>query len=398
VFAGTGDGMPAPAYPGSMSPSRPISRRRAVAWSAAIAVPVVVGAALLVPIAASGAVDLPDKSVAELLEFAAASDVDALSGTIEQTSALGLPDLGGLSGAMGDEDDEDAGGPSAADVDDLLSLITGSHTAKVYLDGEAARLQVLDRLGERNVYVDGDANEVWFVDSETQTATRLILPSDAAPDEDAPLDDTVPTPDQLLDQALADLDESTEVTVGTDARVAGRDVYELILEPRSADTLVGEVRFAIDGENGTALAASVTAHGESDPAFETAFTQVDFSAPDASVFAFSPGSEFTIAEKDFSAVPTAPEHDGTHADASPVVIGEGWSTVAELSAPAGTAGDVFAGLDPEQLALLETITTAVEGGRAVQTSLVSVLITDDGRVLAGAVPISRLVEAAQTGR
>ena len=38
--------------------------------------------------------------------------------------------------------------------------------------------------------------------------------------------------------------------VGTDARVAGRDVYELVLTPRTEDTLVGEIRFAIDGENG----------------------------------------------------------------------------------------------------------------------------------------------------
>ncbi len=50
---------------------------------------------------ANAAVDLPDLTPEELLEFAAASDVDALSGTIEQTSELGLPDLSGLTGAMG---------------------------------------------------------------------------------------------------------------------------------------------------------------------------------------------------------------------------------------------------------------------------------------------------------
>ena len=161
------------------------------------------------------------------------------------------------------------GAPTAADIDDLIALVTGSHTAKVYLDGESARLQVLDQLGERNVYVDGEANEVWYVDSETQTATQLTLPSDAGIDQlhsDAPdPQDSTLTPDQMLDQALADLDETTEVTVGTDARVAGRDVYELVLTPRTEDTLVGEVRFAIDGENGVALAASVTARGASRP-------------------------------------------------------------------------------------------------------------------------------------
>ena len=384
-----------------MSPARRATRRRVLTWTAAVGVPVLAGAAILVPIAASGAVDLPDKTPAELIAFAAASDVDALSGTIEQSSDLGLPDLGALTGAMGDESSE--GAPTAADIDDLIALVTGSHTAKVYLDGESARLQVLDRLGERNVYVDGDANQVWYVDSETQTATQLTLPSDAEIDQlhsDAPAPpDSALTPDQMLDQALADLDETTEVTVGTDARVAGRDVYELVLTPRTEDTLVGEIRFAIDGENGVALAAAVTARGASEPAFQTGFTQVDFSAPDPAVFAFTPGDDVTVTQKEIDLPTGAPDHDDATTDAaSPVVYGEGWSAVVELpdTSEAGSA-DVFSGLDPEQLQLLDSVTTAVDGGRVLQTSLVTVLITDDGRVLAGAVPAARLVEAAQTG-
>ena len=385
-----------------MSPARRATRRRVLTWTAAVGVPVLVGAAILVPIAASGAVDLPDKTPAELIAFAAASDVDALSGTIEQSSDLGLPDLGALTGAMGDESSE--GAPTAADIDDLIALVTGSHTAKVYLDGESARLQVLDQLGERNVYVDGDANQVWYVDSETQTATQLTLPSDAEIDQlhsDAPVPpDSALTPDQMLDQALADLDETTEVTVGTDARVAGRDVYELVLTPRTEDTLVGEIRFAIDGENGVALAASVTARGASEPAFQTGFTQVDFSAPDPAVFAFTPGEGITVTQNEIALPTGAPDHDDATTDAaSPVVYGEGWSAVVELpnTSEAGSA-DVFSGLDPEQLQLLDSLTSAVDGGRVLQTSLVTVLITDDGRVLAGAVPAARLVEAAQTGR
>ncbi len=52
-------------------------------------------------------------------------------------------------------------------------------------------------------------------------------------------------------------------------------------------------------------------------------------------------------------------------------------------------------LDAEQLALLDSLTTPVEGGRALQTALVSVLLTDDGRVLAGAVPVDVLVAAGR---
>jgi len=376
-----------------MSPTRRASRRRVLTATAAIGVPVLVGAAIFVPMAASGAVDLPDKTPAELIEFAAASEVDALSGTIEQTSDLGLPDLGALTGAMGGSDSGDA--PAAADIDDLISLVTGSHTAKVYLDGENARVQILDRLGERNVYVHGDANEVWYVDSETQTATQLTLPSDADLEQSTPeAPDAVTTPDQMLDEALAGLDESTEVTVGTDGSVAGRDVYELVLTPRSDDTLVGEVRFAIDGENGTALAASVTPRGASEPAFQTGFTQVDFAAPDPAVFAFTPGDGVTVTQQD---VPLPTEHGSAQTDAAaPVVFGEGWSAVIEM--PNSSRADAFAGLDAEQLALVDSVTTAVDGGRVLQTALVSVLITDDGRVLAGAVPAERLVEAAQSGR
>ncbi|MGZ8804320.1 MAG: LolA family protein [Microbacterium sp.] len=388
------------------------SSRRALAWTAAIAVPVVAGAAILVPMAASGAVDLPDKTVEELIAFAGESEVDALSGTIEQTSELGLPDLGALTGSMGGDEGTD-GAPTSADIDDLIELVTGSHTAKVYLDGDMARLQVLDQLAERNVYVDGSAGEVWFVDSESASATAFLLPAEAeleqlkadaeAKADAARGDQVIPTPDQMLDQALASLDESTEVTVGTDARVAGRDVYELILTPRTADTLVGQVRFAIDGENGAALAASVTARGASEPAFEIAFTQVDFAAPDAAVFAFEPGEGISVTEKE---LPLPTHGDDAHADAgeatdaaSPVVIGEGWSTVVELSSTSQAGGaSAFAGMDPEQLAMLESLTTAVDGGRVLQTSLLTVLITDDGRVLVGAVPPATLVDAAQTGR
>jgi len=382
-----------------MSHTRRVLGRRSVLWTAAVIAPLVVGAAIIVPMSASGAVDLPDKTVEELIEFADASQVAAFSGTIEQTSELGLPDLGALTESMGDSD-----GGSAADIDDLIALATGSHTAKVYLDRESARLQVLDQLGERNVYVDGVADVIWYVDSETKTATKVDVPaggaeSSAHPDETLPAPEaTLPTPDEMLDEALSRLDETTEVTVGTDSQVAGREVYELILAPHTGDTLVGEVRFAIDGENGAALAASVTARGESAPAFQVAFTQIDFSAPDPAVFAFEPGSDVDVTEKDVSrsdAAEGGPD-DMTKTDAAdPPVFGQGWSAVVELPDAGGES--VFSGLDAEQLAMLERVTTAVEGGRAVQTALISVLITDDGRVLAGAVPVSRLVEAAQTG-
>lgn len=448
------------------------SRLRARVLVPAIGVPVAIAAAVLVPMQATAAVDLPDKTVEELIEFAKASDVDAFSGTIEQRSELGLPDLGALTGGAGGTggggmgpsgsgDDEtgdvETDAAASATLEDLISLATGSFDAKVYLDGEQARLQVLDRMAERNVYLGPD--EAWFVDSETQTATRLTVPADADLDAieadleaeadrladeakakaeaELPDGEQLPTPQQLLDRALDRLDETTEVSVGTDGRVAGRDAYELVLAPRTDETLVGEIRVAIDGENGAALAASVTARGASDPAFSTGFAEVSFSAPDPSVFAFEPADGFTVTEEELP-IPSAEEWEQWKADAEaraegddgvapdahgdlpePVVHGEGWATVVELDAAAamaaiaehraeaGDAGDgsgdaAEAGASEEQLAeasaALEALTTPVDGGRALQTSLLSVLITDDGRVLAGSVPVDALVEYAAAGR
>ena len=98
----------------------------------------------------------------------------------------------------------------------------------------------------------------------------------------------------------------------------------------------------------------------------------------------------------------------------PEVIGEGWSAVVVL--PAGAYGEAATGaargdsdadaaggaagaggLD-EASAMLDGITQQVDGGRILSTSLVTVLFADDGRVLVGAVPAGRLLDAAASGR
>ncbi len=377
-------------------------------WLPAIAVPVVIGVAVvLVPLQASATVDLPEKTPAELLQFAAESPAQPLSGTIEQSSELGLPDLAGLSGSTTGGTTGGTSGnaqpASATGLDQLLSLALGTHTARVYLDGQNARLQVLDPLAERNVFASADG--VWIYDSSTQAATHLTV-DQAALDAlkadlqaghaaDAGASAAVPTPETMLNQALAALDPSTAVTVGTDARVAGRDAYELVLTPRDTHTLVGQVSVAIDGQTGTALAASVTARGSDSPAFSVAFTDITFAAPDPSVFAFTPPAGTAVTEKAIP-VPSAAElqqakgDSGTDAAARPIVHGSGWTTVVEL--PAGAAG-AASGPAAGQL---DTLTQPVDGGRVLTTSLVTVLFTSDGRVFAGAVDAATLQAAASS--
>ena len=81
---------------------------------------------------------------------------------------------------------------------------------------------------------------------------------------------------------------------------------------------------------------------------------------------------------DATDVPAAPE-----GDSGVSTTGTGWGSIVEL--PAG---------DAESLAQLNAVTTAVDGGRVLSSALFTVLFTDDGRVLAGAVPVDALTAAA----
>jgi len=63
-----------------------------------------------------------------------------------------------------------------------------------------------------------------------------------------------------------------------------------------------------------------------------------------------------------------------------------------VSMPVGADAAALAELTASPL--YSQLTDAVDGGRALSTTLMSVLITDDGRVFAGSVPVERLQAAA----
>lgn len=392
-------------------------------WLPAGIVPVVIVAASVSGSAVAEAQpQLPAKNAQELLEFVATSSDDAYSGTVEQSSKLGLPDMQGLA--------TPPGGMSSSDpTSTALELLTGSHTAQVYVDGpDKARVQVLDQLAQRDVVVNED--DVWFYDSRSNEATHAVLPDQEAAKaeleaklqekaaEHPELQNVPRTPAELAQVFLAKVDPSTEVTVGDNSRIAGRSAYQLLLTPEDATTLIGSVAVTVDSETGVPLSVTVQAKGQDEAAFQAGFSSVDFSTPDAGIFEFAPPVGAIVTE-----APTADEAKatieakGTQAEEpeKPVVIGEGWSTVVEL--PAGSAAElgldlgtgdaagmgeimeIKPGMDPEEVAgaqaLLEQALTEVDGGRALQTSLVSVLITDDGRILAGAVSTDQLVAASR---
>lgn len=356
--------------------------RKSLSWLPALVAPAVIAVAVVaVPMQAGASVDLPDKSADEVLLLLGESTEDSFSGTVEKTAELGLPSI---------PEGMDSVAPGAGDagaVGSLFEMLSGTQEARVFVDGPLnLRVQVKDSLAERTAVTNG--TDAWFYDSETNVATHVAIPADAEAELREKLDSaaTMATPAQVADRILDELGPSTNVAVGTDSTVAGRTVYELVLTPKASGTLAESVSISVDSETGLPLQVSVAAAGQDEPAFEFGFTSIDLGDPAADLFTFTPG-DVTVEEKPFPSAPDARAHDvGTPAD-EPIVTGTGWDAIVEV--PAASVPDDLAA-DP----LLTQLTTEVDGGRVFSTALVTVLLTDDGRLLAGSVPADRLLAAA----
>jgi outer membrane lipoprotein-sorting protein len=350
-------------------------------WIPAAAAPVVIGAVVLGGVfATSASADPAEKTPQQVLELATSSTVDSFSGTIEQSSDLGLPDVSGLAGSTG-SDSADSGELSSA-----LELLTASHTLRLYVDGpERSRVQILDDMAERDAIRNGD--DLWLYDSSDNTAVHSTLPADAS----ASPETSTLTPAELATRFLDAVDPSTDVTVGDPVRVAGRSAYNLVLTPDSSSTLVSSVEIAVDADTGLPLSVDVFARNASDAAFHVAFSSLSLDAPSADLFAFTPPAGTDVSEKTLPSADDIASHDAATPDAGthpePTVTGTGWDTIVEVP-PTGEAASLTSS------PMLSQLTTTVEGGHVLQTTLLTVLITDDGRVLAGAVPVESLQAAA----
>jgi outer membrane lipoprotein-sorting protein len=366
--------------------------KKSARWIPAAIVPAaVVAAGIVVPsMAANAEVVLPEKTPQQVLELAASSTGASFSGTVEQTSDLGLPDVSALQG-----------GGAGDSTSDALELLTGSHTAKVFVDGAVKqRVQVVEDLAERDVTRDGDS--VWTWDSSRKEATHLTLPDTTGVPAPTSLPDgtAVPqTPAELASALLAAVEPTTTVTATDNVEVAGRTAYQVVLTPDDPATLVGSATLTVDSETGVPLKVVVAAKGQADPAVSVGFTSVDFRAPSSDVFDFTPPAGADVTEV------AVPAHDDARADqARPTtgqapertVLGSGWSTIVGVAPPApSTSASESARADgtSDPSALLGQVLTPVAGGSVLQTSLVSVFVGDDGRVWAGAVGADALQAA-----
>lgn len=388
--------------------------RNIVKWLPAIVVPAIVVAGVIVlPLQAGAAAPLPERSAKQVLTMVANSAGTDFSGTVQSTSDLGLPALSlstGMSQSMIDSmsasvpkgmEDFVPKGASSSALTSALGLISGSHTARVFVDSskvagdpQKARVQLEDKLAERNLVSDG--TDVWSYDSQTNTATHAKIPADLTSSVKAKLSGLnaavgvdVSNPSELAKELLDRADPSTTISVGTDRTVAGRSAYSLVLTPKSSSTLVESISIDVDSQTGLPLEVTVLAKGQKSPALQVGFSAVEFSTPDASIFTFTPPVGATVVEQKLPQESATGEKKSLSSlvDDIPTITGTGWSSIAGFAATSV----------PKELsdnALLAQIATKVTGGRALSTSLVNVFIATDGRVFVGSVPVAELQLAA----
>lgn len=331
----------------------------------------IAGAAAL---AATGAFDaatssgsLPATTPAALVADIRGSAVSGFSGTVVSRLSLGLPEVVSLGAA---------GGPGA-----LASLLAGSHTLQVWYGGpDEQRVALLGSTEETDVFRDG--SDMWQWSSADQVAVHASVPTADGPTVAARPSVASITPTVLAQAALAALGADTDVDVESGRTVADRSAYELVLTPRGDVTKVGAVHISVDGTTKIPLGVQIFARGAGVPAVDVAFTSIRFGRQAARNFDFTPPPNATVRDTGAGSDATAGRTTRT---------GSGWTTVVGLRPGRAAIERMAAPL----LKALPRVSGSWGKGRLFDSSLLSVLVTDDGRVYVGAVAPSALYSAAR---
>lgn len=333
---------------------------------------------------------LPAIEPEALVASALAAEPQAFSGEAEVRNELGLPALPGVEGL-------------------------DFESARVFHDGqESARVQLEKPTSEVTFVKNPD--EAWAYDSQ-ERAARHVTWDDAdvaAAREHA--EARLADPAQAAAELIEQLRPTSEIFVDGTATVAGRAAYELVLTPKPSEkTLLREVTVAIDEQTRMPLAFDVYANGRSEPVLSLGFVELDLGAQDPALFDFTPpqGTKVETTDAgDAAGHKAGTDKAGSHAERmaehGTTTVGDGWDTVvvAELPTdlPAGMPDDMPAtmpegafGGGQDLAGTLAQIGQPVSGefgsGTHVQIAVGGAIVTDDGRVAAGAVPQQVLVDA-----
>jgi len=348
-------------------------RRRLWRWLAPAAAAVLVVGVAGDVLSADAKANLPDRTPQQVLAAASHPNSTGFSGTVVEKASLGLPDLSAFGGASSQLSG--------------LGLLSGSHTIRVWYGGPSQqRVALLDSLGEDDLFRNGAS--VWEWSSQDRTAVHRVLPSAVA--EPAPLAGM--SPDQVARWVLGKLTPTTDISTDRNIQVAGRTAYQLVLRPKDVSSRIGQVRIAVDGKTSVPLSFQLFERGASRPALDLAFTRFDETAPSPDNFTWTPPAGVTVKQAGSGARPKLPFATG---QVSATTVGSGWTTVLKVT---GLPTQAALAKQNPRLAVLAGLLPAVKGswgsGHLLDSALITVLVTDDGRLYAGAVDPSVLYRAA----
>jgi outer membrane lipoprotein-sorting protein len=381
----------------------PVKLSRRARW-AVPATAVVVTAAVIVGLqipGAQAAPNLPARTPAQLLaEVSSDAALPPLTGTMVEATSLGLPQL-----------------PQAGSPTSLSSLITGSHTIKIYYQ-DAGHFRLAIPQPESEIDVIRNGSTAWLWNSTQNSVTKLELP--AGKDKAKQLQSKLPTPpltpQQAANAVLKAVGKTTVVSDEANVMVAGEPSYQLVLAPKDASSLVGKVTIAIDGKYGVPLRVQVFAKGATSPAFQFGYTALQFVAPAQANYDFTPPPGASVTVENLASH-SGKSAAGQQTDTSGFgVYGSGWLTVAEFpqkdlmqgigtdrgssgaspaaggSSPAGVMGGDSQAVLSTLIGSAKPVHGAWGSGTLLTTSLFSVLMTGN-EVYIGAVEPSVLYAA-----
>jgi outer membrane lipoprotein-sorting protein len=376
--------------------------RWAVPATAVVATAAVI-AGLQIP-SAQASPNLPARTPAQLLaQVSADASLPPLTGTMVESTSLGLPQL-----------------PQAGNATSLSSMLTGSHTIKIYYQS-AKQFRVSIPEPESEIDLIRNGATAWLWDSTENSVTKFDLPASkgkaARLKAEAELPKTPLTPQQAANEVLKAVGKTTVVSDEANVMVAGEPSYQLVLAPKDDRSLIGKVTIAIDAKYGVPLRVQVFAKGAANPAFQFGYTAIQFVAPAAGNYDFTPppGASVKVVNGtgDSGKAAAGTESGGSGFGS----YGTSWLTVAELpqqdlmqgigagglQSSASSAAPGASGASGVMSGDSQAVTSALIGsakpvhgawgsGTLLTTSLFSMLMTN-GEVYIGAVEPSVLYAA-----
>jgi outer membrane lipoprotein-sorting protein len=322
---------------------------------------------------------LPAIGAEELVTSALAARAPAFSGVAEMHNELGLPAVPGT---------------EALDFEAVRVFHDGEESARVQVERESSEL----------TFVKG-TDEAWAYDSREHSAKHFTWDEDQAAAAREHAEAGLADPSQAAAEIIERLRPTSDIVVDGTARVADRAAYELVLTPKPSEkTLLREITIAVDEETRVPLRFDVFANGRSEPVLSLGFVEFEIGAQDTELFEFTPpdGAEVETTEADDVADPAHDAEGRADVEQYASTVGEGWDTVVVGEAPDDVPAEAAVENGQDLGGILAQVGQPVTGefgtGTHVEVAVGGAVITDDGRIAAGAVPRQVLVDALDTDR